>query len=509
MCSSDLRITRRPVLRLLALTILAVFVHGYHLGVDDAEIYIPAIKRAADPTLYPFAAEFFMFHAHLSFFPNLVGGSARFSRLPVDLVIFLWHGGCIFLLLLASWRLARVCFESQCARWSAVALLAGALSVPVAGTALVIMDPYVTARSLSTPAGMFAIAGYASGRWKRAAAWLVFTALIHPQMMLYAAVLIGFLELARRRRPPEDAGPGLGMACLISLPGVFDFQPPRGAAREALFSRTYFFVSNWAWYEWVGVVAPLALLGWFAAHPPRGTTPVFRRLAGVLVPFGLSFTLLALLLTFPERLENATRLQPMRSFHLLYVIFFVLLGGLVGEYLLRARGWHWLALFAPLAGCMWLIQLAAYPASLHIEWPGAAGPNGWTRAFLWIRGHTPKDAVFALDPDYMLLPGADEHGFRAIAERSALADRVKDSGAVSLFPQLADDWKSEVQAQEGWEHFGPRDFERLARHYPVTWIVTRRPPPAAFPCPYQQGELAVCRIEEADPQPRAALSAAR
>jgi len=35
--------------------------------------------------------------------------------------------------------------------------------------------------------------------------------------------------------------------------------------------------------------------------------------------------------------------------------------------------------------------------------------------------------------------GEDEHGFRALAERSMLADRVKDSGAVTMFPRLADD----------------------------------------------------------------------
>jgi hypothetical protein len=52
-----------------AITSLAVLVHGYHLGVDHAAIYVPAIRRAADPKLQPFGAEFFVSHAHLSFFP--------------------------------------------------------------------------------------------------------------------------------------------------------------------------------------------------------------------------------------------------------------------------------------------------------------------------------------------------------------------------------------------------------------------------------------------------------
>ena len=141
-----------------AITALAVLVHGYHLGVDDAAIYVPAIKRVADPTLYPFGSEFFMSHAHLSLFPELIGGSARLTHLPIDVVIFAWHVACIFLLLAAAWRLLGYCFTGTCARWSGVALLAATLSVPVAGTGLAIMDPYLTARSLSTPATLFAIA---------------------------------------------------------------------------------------------------------------------------------------------------------------------------------------------------------------------------------------------------------------------------------------------------------------------------------------------------------------
>src|SRR5437899_12378430 len=82
---------RVPIFRLLLITSLAVLVHGYHLGVDDSAIYVPAIKRVADPNLYPFGAEFFMSHAHLSIFAGLVGGSARLTHLPIDTVIFGWH----------------------------------------------------------------------------------------------------------------------------------------------------------------------------------------------------------------------------------------------------------------------------------------------------------------------------------------------------------------------------------------------------------------------------------
>src|SRR5690348_17149263 len=133
-----LKVQSKTLAGIFGLALAALLVQGYHLGVDDAEIYLPAVKRAANPALFPFASEFFMSHAHLSFFPNLVGGFAHLSHLPVDAAILFCHGLGILLLLVAAWRLAGACFETAAARWGAVVLLAGALSTPVAGTALVI-----------------------------------------------------------------------------------------------------------------------------------------------------------------------------------------------------------------------------------------------------------------------------------------------------------------------------------------------------------------------------------
>jgi len=483
---------RNPLLKLALLSAAAVLVHGYHLGVDDAEIYVPGIKKVADPTLYPFGAEFFQSHARLSFFPNLVGGFARVTHLPPDLVIFACHLLGVFLLLLAAWRLASACFASGPARWGAVGLLAGVFSVPVAGTALAIMDPYVTARSLSAPATLFAVSEFVSSRLKRSMAWLLLAALVHPQMSGYGAVLLGCLVVVRRLERQPLAEPAF--VALAGLPFLYGFQPAEGPAREALLSRTYFFVTQWAWYEWIGAIAPVGLLWWFARTALPDALPPFRRLARSLVPFAALFTAASLILVSSVRLENYTRLQPMRAFHILYLVFFVLLGGVIAQQVLHHKVWHWLVLFAALAGGMYGLARASYPFSPQVELPGLAPQNEWVDAFQWIRRNTPKDAVFALDPNYMAIGSDDQHGFRAIAERSALADNVKDSGAVSLFPQLGEPWKKQVVAQTGWKDFRRSDFEQLARVYPVTWIVTQRPAPDGLTCPYQNRMLAVCQI---------------
>src|SRR6476620_294890 len=72
------------ILLLLATSLFAILVHGYHMGTDDAAIYAPGIERAADPSLFPFGSEFFMNHARLSLFPHLVAAVTWLTRLPIE-----------------------------------------------------------------------------------------------------------------------------------------------------------------------------------------------------------------------------------------------------------------------------------------------------------------------------------------------------------------------------------------------------------------------------------------
>jgi len=114
---------------------------------------------------------------------------------------------------------------------------------------------------------------------------------------------------------------------------------------------------------------------------------------------------------------------------------------------------------------------------------------------LWVRNNTPQDAVFAVDSRYFMDPGVDVHGFRAITERSALADYFKDGGVVSLFPGLAPGWKQMSNATYGLNHFQAGDFRRLKSEYSsVSWTVIHGAPPAGMECPYRQQGYAVCQL---------------
>ncbi len=483
---------------LLLLTFLAVLVHGYHFGTDDAAIYIPAIKKAFDPQLYPFGSEFFMEHGRLSIFSPLVAISAHLFHVPIDVAIFLWYVVGIFLLLVAGWRIASLCFTSTHARWAAVALLAALLTVPIAGTALVIADPYLSARSLSTPTTIFAIDSFMRRQRTGTFFWIVLTALVHPQMAVFAIGFLLFLYWTSHASTEANRKRSFSVAAAGALPSRwpqgFTFNPAQGTYRDVLYSRTFFFVALWHWYEWIGVVLPLSILYAFTRIQSRATLPAFQQICRALVPFGILSTLAFLLLNSTRYFMNFVRLQPMRSFHLLYVLFYLLVGGLFGEYVLKHRLWRWLALFGSLAIGMSVVNWRAYPCSRPIEWPTGQSPNPWVSAFLWIRNNTPTDAVFALNPRYLAIAGEDQHGFRAIAERSVLADALKDSGAVSLFPQLTADWENQQRAQSGWTHFRAADFTRLAHEYPVTWVVVQSPASNGLLCPYQNSAVAVCRI---------------
>jgi hypothetical protein len=146
---------------------------------------------------------------------------------------------------------------------------------------------------------------------------------------------------------------------------------------------------------------------------------------------------------------------------------------------------------------MFLSQRLIFPSSKHLEFPGRESANPWLEAFTWIRGNTPKDAYFALDPNYLALPGEDYHSFRALAERSQLADAIKDTAVVTQVPQLGPVWAKQVDAQAGWERFQFADFAQLRTQFGVGWLLVSNPPPARLTCIWHNDRLSVCQIEDA------------
>jgi hypothetical protein len=477
----------KDLLILLLLTLGALLVHGYHPWAEDSELYISGVEKALHPDLFPFNPQFFATHAGSTMFPNLVATIVRLSHLPLSVVLFVLHVASIYLFLLACFQLMRRCFPAPSARWAGVALIAALLTLPVAGTALYILDQYLNPRNLAAFTAIFAILKTLDKKYVQAGLWLVLTLAIHPLMAVFA-VSYCFLLIALQHFDSRFAA----LACL--LPFGISFDPPSAAYHQAALTHPFHYITQWAWYEWLGIMAPILILWWFGRLARLKQMPNVNLLCRALIVYELIFLPPALLLSSFARFEALARLQPMRCLFLLYILLFLFIGGFLGEYVLKNRASRWLALFVPLCAGMFLAQRALFPASQHLEWPGSAPTNPWEQAFVWVREHTPENAIFALDPDFMSLRGEDEQGFRAIARRSRLADRGCDAGAVSMFPAMAEDWLRQVRAQNAWKDFQAQDFRRLEASYGVTWVVLQSPGVPGLECPYGNSAVLVCRL---------------
>jgi hypothetical protein len=233
------------------------------------------------------------------------------------------------------------------------------------------------------------------------------------------------------------------------------------------------------------------LLYWIVRIARRHKLPALELLSRSLIIFELAFFAGAVII---EPFAGLGKLQPMRALQLVYLLMFLFVGGFLGQFVLKSAIWRWVVLLAPLCAWMCYVQLQLFPNSEHIELPGSAPRNPWLQAFAWIRVNTPLDAYIALDPDYLELPDENWQGFRAIAERSSLADNIADSGAASVFPGLAETWFEQSQDERGWTQFQSSDFHRLQEKYGVNWLVLRRNI-FGFDCPYHNNMVSVCRIE--------------
>jgi hypothetical protein len=477
----------------LLLVPVVLLVHGYHPFANDAGIYVAGILHILHPSLDPLNAVFVSAFTRFSIFAWTMAVLLRLTHLPLDWLLFVTYLLSIFLFLAACRQLATRLFATESARWSSVLLAAACCTLPVAGTALVLMDPWVTARSFSTPLGLMAVAASIDRAWPRAILLLLLATLIHPLMAAYtiAFLILQALVAARRSR----LAIALCVCALAACGTVFAMahgMPISAAYREAvsLPQRSFLFLARWRWYEVLGLVLPLLLLAAalrrFRSSSRRGS------LCFTCVLLGTTSLVAAALFVPPAGPYLLVPLQVLRSFHLLYAIGVVLSGGLFAAWFPRSRISAVTLLVLLFAG-MAAAQRLAWTGSQPIEWPGASSTNPWQQAFLWIRGHTPRDAVFTFDPRLVYLPEENEQGFRAIAERDHLADD-KDAGIVAVIPRLADRWARQRNAQFSVNRM--TDARRRAVLVPLgaNWLLLPPDSATGFPCPYRNRVAKVCRL---------------
>lgn len=475
------------------LTPAVLFVHGYHPFAGDAGIYTAGIRHLLDPSLYPLNSAFVDAFTRRSIFAWTAAGLVHTTHAPLAWILLGLHLCSVGLFLVACRSLAARLFGTEPARLYAVLLAAACCSLPVAGTALAVMDPYVTARSFSTPLSLLAVACCLDRAWMRTALLLALAVLVHPLMGCYAIAFVLLLALVAAGRTRAALAVCAAAFALAGIAFAMAYRFPRPAAyREAidLPQRTFLFLARWHWYEVLGLVLPLALYGVALLRVPR--TGSIRALCLTAILLGTTSVLIAALFVPAAGPWLLVPLQPLRAFHILYAVGVVLCGGILSELSHRQRLLATASVLLLFVG-MAFAEHVSWPECNRIEWPGVLPQNPYQQAFLWIRSHTSPDAVFAFDPQFVYWPGEDEQGFRALAERDHLADD-KDAGIVAVIPSLAPRWAEQRHATASINSMS--DTQRRASLAPVgvSWVLL---PPLArttLPCPFRNRAVQVCQL---------------
>lgn len=510
------RLIRKSELRLACLlvtilTALVLIVHGYHPYAEDGGLYMAGIKRLLDPTLYPTGTAFVTEHLRFSLFAPMVAAIVRWSHLSLPVVLLSLYLATIWLTLFAAYLLATRCYSSPEARIGAVSLLAMWITLPIAGTSLMLMDPYVTARSFSTPCVLLAlvgmldtfplIAGRNAGRrsgWMLCGVSLTCAAAMHPLMAAYGfgCVLVLGCMLSSMQRLRVWGTATLCVTAFGTAAVMQALSPPESAIYIRVeMTRFYWFLGAWHWYEKIGLVAPLVILAIVGCRSRRGTTAASVTLARMAVICGSVAAIIAMIFArLPLTTHLVARLQPLRIFQIVYIVMILAAGSALAEWVIQRHLLRWLTALILLSGVMFSAERQTFSNSAHLEMPWTTSHNPWEQAFHWIRQNTPKTALFALDAHYITSAGEDAQCFRAIAERSALPDYSKDGGEVSVTPPLASAWQVGEVAQERIN--SKSDAQRIAALKPlgVNWIVLDEAAKTGFKCPYVNATVKVCRL---------------
>lgn len=482
----------RNTLLTLTFTLLAIAVMGYHPGFEDDGVYLSAVRKDVNPALYPHDSEFFQLQLQATVFDKAVAAFIRTTGISVAAAELLIQAASIFLIIANCRAIARRLFANEIAQWAGVAMVAAMLTLPVAGSALNLADQHLHPRNIATGFILAAVSRILARKTWQTAPLLAVAFLFHPIMAALGISFCFFLALAMLDRLRFCAGDGERTLAAVPLGWVFASPSPEW--RKALGTRTYFLLFKWTWYEWLGALGPLVLfwrLRGFARR--RGDTMLARFSVGV-VCYGVFQLVVAIVVNVIPAMERLLPLQPMRFLHLVYFFLTMVAGCLIGEYLLKARVWRWALYLLVINAGMFGSQRALVRNTEHLELPGRQSANPWLQAFAWIRQNTPVTAYFAVDPYYLAAPGEDYHSFRALAERSQLADWIKDPSVVTQVPVLGPAWDRQVSALAGWSSFQLADFRRLKSEFGVDWALVAFPEPTGLRCPWHNKSLSVCRI---------------
>ena len=505
------KLSRSGLFPVLLFSLLGFLAMGYHPGAEDDGIYLSAVNAAVHPSLYPHDAAFFELQMRTSVFDTWMAHFVHFTGMSIAWSELLWQYLSVILMVWACWTILCQFFEDRAARWGGVALFSAMLTLPVAGTALYLADQYLHPRNPATALILFAVCRILAGRRWQAVPLLLLAFVLHPLMgalgvsfcfilsvTTYEPIYDQIRSWRARMTPGIATGEAATADAATPIAALFPFawllNKPAGNFVEAIATRHCYHLYSWTWYEWLGAIGPLVIFWAVAQIARRQGQLTLSRFATAVLIYGAFQQIVALIILAPVAPITFSTLEPMRFLQLVYVFMTLIFGAYLGRYVLGQKLYRW-AVFGVIAfGGMFFAQRQLFAGTPHIELPGRVSDNPWLQAFDWVRHNTPEDAYFAIDPLYMAAPGEDNHVFRALAERSVLADRIKDTAVVTKAPELGQVWQQQVDATRGWNHFQLADFERLKSEFGVNWVLVRNNKAAGLDCRWHNSALSVCQI---------------
>ncbi len=466
---------------------------GYHPGLEDDGVYLTAVKSDLNPMLYPHDADFFRVQLQATLFDKVVADFIRLTHIPVAFTELLFQFISIFLIVLGCWFIARLLFKDVHAQWAGVALTAAMLTLPVAGTALYLADQHLHPRNIATAFVLLAVSRILAGHRWQALPFLLLAFVLHPIMAALGISFCFFLTLSMLE-PVHVWLRSLRGSLAAAVPLGWIFESPTPIWHRALETRRYYFLYHWTWYEWLGALAPLLFFWLLWRIALKRADMMLAHFSLAIFCYGVFQQAVAMVILASPGLVRLTPMQPMRFLHLIY-FFLTLVGGcLLGKFLLKDVPWLWAIFLIVINAGMFAAQRAELSSSPHLELPWVQFSNPWLQSFAWIRENTPVNAYFAMDPHYLASPGEDYHSFRALAERSQLADMEKDPSVVTQVPELGPAWQKQTDATANWKVFKPADFRRLKEVFGVDWVIVSFPTASGLDCKWHDVQLAVCRI---------------
>jgi len=188
-------------------------------------------------------------------------------------------------------------FAESRAKWAAVAMVAAMFTLPVAGTALNIADQHLHPRNLATALILVAVSRILEGKRWQAVPLLMLAFALHPIMATLGISFCIFEALALTAQaaplPMRIAESTLAAA----MPLSWILEPASPAWRQALNTKSYYFLFHWTWYEWLGALAPLFLFWVLSRVALRHGQTRLSRFALAVVAYGVFQQIVAMAIT--------------------------------------------------------------------------------------------------------------------------------------------------------------------------------------------------------------------